>query len=173
MLAVGGALGGLFVGLAAPLIFNRYLELPIAITGCIVLAMALLYRLPPRRLLRLGVMAVIAFVASTLLGSYAAGDRLRVRNFYGALHVSDAGAGSMTSAHAAQRRHRSRQPVPFAGEIARGHHLLRTLSPARGWRSSFRAHGRSESVSSAWAPARSRVTAARATPIASTNSIPP
>jgi SAM-dependent methyltransferase len=95
MLAVGGALGGLFVGLAAPLLFNRYLELPIATTGCVLLALGLLFGFPPRRLARLSVMAVVAFIASMQIGGYFSGDHVRVRNFYGALHVRDAGTGNM------------------------------------------------------------------------------
>lgn len=95
MLALGGALGGLFVGLAAPLLFSRYLELPIGITACVVLAAGLLYGYPPRRLVRLGVMAALGFVAATQIGGYVAGDRLRLRTFYGALQVSDAGLGNM------------------------------------------------------------------------------
>lgn len=97
MLALGGALGGLFVGLAAPLLFNRYLELPIGICACIVLAMGLLYAYPPRRLARLVVTAAIGFVVAAHLSGYLAGDRLRVRSFYGALQVSDVGLGNMAA----------------------------------------------------------------------------
>jgi SAM-dependent methyltransferase len=95
MLALGGALGGLFVGVAAPLLFNRYLELPVAIVASAVLALGLLYAFPPRRLVRLCVIAALAFVAATQIGGRVEGDRLRVRNFYGALRVGDAGTGSM------------------------------------------------------------------------------
>lgn len=38
--AAGGALGGLFVGIAAPRFFNGYYELPIGVTACWVLALA-------------------------------------------------------------------------------------------------------------------------------------
>ncbi|MCX6631781.1 MAG: fused MFS/spermidine synthase, partial [Candidatus Solibacter sp.] len=95
MLALGGALGGLFVGLAAPLLFSRYLELPIGITACVVLAAGLLYGYPPRRLVRLAITAALGFVAATQISGYLAGDRLRIRNFYGALQVSDSGTGNM------------------------------------------------------------------------------
>jgi len=93
MLSAGGALGGLFVGLAAPLLFDRYLELPIAIAGCILLGLWLVYRLPRRRLIRLAVLSVAAMVVAMQAGNRAAHDRLRVRNFYGALRVSDACEG--------------------------------------------------------------------------------
>ena len=94
MLSAGGALGGLFVALAAPLLFDRYIELPLAIIACVLLAMALLYRLPRRRLIRLGALSLVAFVAATQAGNYVYGDRLRVRNFYGALHITDKGTGA-------------------------------------------------------------------------------
>ncbi|MEO8369432.1 MAG: fused MFS/spermidine synthase [Candidatus Solibacter sp.] len=96
MLSIGGALGGLFVALAAPLIFDRYLELPIAIVGCVLLAVALLYHLPRRRLMRLAVISLLAFVVAVQAGNYKYGDRMRVRNFYGALHITDTGAAPNT-----------------------------------------------------------------------------
>ncbi len=93
MLALGGAAGGLFVGLAAPLLFNQYLELPVGVAGCMLLAMALLYGYSPRRLLRLGLMVGAGLVIAVQIGGYADGARIRERNFYGALQVSVAGAG--------------------------------------------------------------------------------
>lgn len=93
MLAVGGALGGVFVGLAAPLLFNQYLELPAGVAGCMVLAMGLLYGYSPRRLLRLGLLVAAALVAAETIGGYADGARVRERNFYGTLKVSEAGLG--------------------------------------------------------------------------------
>ena len=93
MLAVGGALGGVFVGLAAPLLFNQYLELPAGVAGCMVLAMGLLYGYSPRRLLRLGLLVAAALVAAVTIGGYADGALVRERNFYGTLKVSEAGLG--------------------------------------------------------------------------------
>jgi len=49
--------------------------------------------LPRRRLVRLAVLSLVAFVAAVQAGNYKYGVRLRVRNFYGALHISDTGAG--------------------------------------------------------------------------------
>ena len=93
MLSAGGALGGLFVAVAAPLLFDRYLELPVAIVGCILLAVGVLYRVPQRRVARLAVISLLAFVVAVRAGNYTDGDRLRLRNFYGALHITDTGAG--------------------------------------------------------------------------------
>jgi SAM-dependent methyltransferase len=92
MIALGGALGAVFVGLVAPNIFNTYLELPIGITACVLLAFALLFGFPPKRLLRLAVFAGLAFVFAL---RYRAGDAdvVRQRNFYGSLEVRDRGAG--------------------------------------------------------------------------------
>jgi hypothetical protein len=93
MIAAGGALGAVFVGLLAPRIFNSYLELPVSVAACVILGQALLYGYAPRYLARLGVVAVLAFVAATRF-SAPAGTLLRQRNFYGTLRVIDSGAGS-------------------------------------------------------------------------------
>jgi hypothetical protein len=92
MVALGGALGAIFVGLVAPNVFSGYLELPIGITACILLGLVLVYGYPPRRLVRLGVVAALAFVLATRYRA-AQGDVVHIRNFYGALQVSDAGTG--------------------------------------------------------------------------------
>jgi len=92
MVALGGALGGVFVGLVAPNVFSAYLELPIGITACVLLALALLFGFPAKRLLRLTLFAVLAFVLAL---RYRSGDTdvLRIRNFYGTLEVRDRNVG--------------------------------------------------------------------------------
>jgi hypothetical protein len=93
MIALGGALGALFVGLAAPNLLTTYLELPIGIAASVGLALYLLYGMTaPKRLLRLGLVAVAAFVISTRFEA-GFGDVVHLRNFYGALKVSDSEAG--------------------------------------------------------------------------------
>jgi hypothetical protein len=97
MVASGGALGAVFVGIVAPNIFSFYLELPLGITGCVLLALALLYGYTsPKRLTRVAAVAAIAFVFAT---RFQAGDKdvVHLRNFYGALQVRDAGAGEMAT----------------------------------------------------------------------------
>ncbi len=93
MLALGGALGGVFVAVIAPNVFSTYLELPIGIVASVLLALPLIYRVTsPARLARLGVVALAAFiVAVRFQGEF--GEVLRLRNFYGALQVSDNGTG--------------------------------------------------------------------------------
>jgi SAM-dependent methyltransferase len=92
MIALGGALGAIFVGLFAPAVFDRYLELPIGVTACILLGVRLLYRLPLRRIARLAAVAAVAF-ALAMRFQAAGGAVTRVRNFYGSLLVVDSGSG--------------------------------------------------------------------------------
>jgi spermidine synthase len=93
MLALGGALGAVFVGLFAPNVFSSYLELPIGVAACFVLSLPLLYgRVSPRQLVRLALVATVAFVVAS---RFAAGreDLVRTRNFYGTLQIVDTGDG--------------------------------------------------------------------------------
>jgi hypothetical protein len=94
MIAVGGALGALLVGLAAPNLLSTYLELPIGIAASVLLALYLLYGMTSvRRLMRLAVIALVAFVVSTRFEA-GFGDVVHLRNFYGALRVSDSGGSA-------------------------------------------------------------------------------
>ena len=93
MLASGGALGGLFVGIVAPNVFRTYLELPIGIVATVLLALPLVFGVTSKaRLIRLAVVALAAFVIAVRYEA-GAGDVVQLRNFYGALQVSDAGTG--------------------------------------------------------------------------------
>lgn len=93
MLALGGALGGVFVAVVAPNAFSTYLELPISIVASVILALALLYGIRSKaRLLRIGVLAIAAFVIATRF-EIGVGDVEHLRNFYGSIQVSDQGAG--------------------------------------------------------------------------------
>jgi SAM-dependent methyltransferase len=99
MIAAGGALGGLAVGLVAPHVFNGYYEMPLALVGCAGLILTVLKTDPALDWFRRWTQpAPIATVALTLaLAVYVAialeqsmsGVRLRVRNFYGELTVKD------------------------------------------------------------------------------------
>ncbi|SPE37542.1 Integral membrane protein-like protein [Candidatus Sulfopaludibacter sp. SbA6] len=93
MVALGGALGAVFVGVVAPNLFNTYLELPIGITASVLLALPLLYGFnSPARLIRVGVVAAVAFAVATRF-SAAGQEVVRIRNFYGAIQVIDTGSG--------------------------------------------------------------------------------
>jgi len=96
--SLGGALGGLFVGLLAPNLFNSYYELPLGLALCAALVIAPLWKETER----LGVVsrrmakgaAVAAFsVCLVFLGTVVRNAvhpyRTVVRNFYGQLRVRD------------------------------------------------------------------------------------
>jgi SAM-dependent methyltransferase len=88
MISLGGALGGIFVGLAAPHLFSAIYELPLALIFTALLAMATLW--PQGRLVRifwLGAAAAMAFVLARNVRDYDANTIVRVRSFYGALRV--------------------------------------------------------------------------------------
>jgi hypothetical protein len=101
--SLGGALGGVFVGLISPRVFNTYLEMPIAMTGCALLVLVVLWRDPSTELYRggnkvawvllvtltLGLAGSLAFEEWQVIGE----PRLIVRNFYGELRVTDLGEG--------------------------------------------------------------------------------
>jgi SAM-dependent methyltransferase len=91
MISLGGALGGLLVGLVAPAVFNAYFELPIGLFLMAALVVILLwreYRLPTRTLL---VVALVVYGVrlGTISTGYVEGYRVVVRNFYGQLRIED------------------------------------------------------------------------------------
>jgi hypothetical protein len=92
--AFGGAMGGAFVGLAAPVLFRELLELPVGIGINVTLATRLLYGFPLRRIIRLGVFAAAGLAAVAQIGGVMRGARIKERNFYGSLEVTDAGEGA-------------------------------------------------------------------------------
>lgn len=100
MIALGGALGGTFVALIAPRIFNSNYELPIAGIATALLIVTLVHREPvnpPRRLsLRsvclngAAIAVALTSVAATISSvNHASGHRLMARNFYGTLTIDD------------------------------------------------------------------------------------
>jgi hypothetical protein len=91
-LSGGGALGGIFVGLVAPRLFNEYLELPIGVFASVLLSLWLLYELAGKRILRIGAVAVAGTIAATLIPETTPRHFVRMRNFYGTLQVADAGS---------------------------------------------------------------------------------
>jgi hypothetical protein len=88
MISLGGALGAIFVGLAAPHLFTAIYELPLALVFTAVLAVAALW--PQGWLIRLFWMAAAASMVLVLVRNvreYDADTMVRVRSFYGALRV--------------------------------------------------------------------------------------
>jgi hypothetical protein len=138
LVAVGGALGGLFVAVVAPQLFSGYFELALGLVLCalvvlVVLAPGWLKRSPGR--VWAGRAAAAAATTLTILLSvyvygkvrdHNSGDRVAVRNFYGALTVRDAGVPgpfalrelySGTILHGEQflAPQRARQPTSYYG----------------------------------------------------------
>ncbi len=130
-LAAGGALGGLFVGVVAPLIFSGYWEYQLALIGCCLFALLGRARrgewspLPVSRAVRgpaAGLMLAIFTVgyAWSLTSSKALVNR--DRNFYGVLTVSEQnfGAGAErilthgSTEHGTQFTENSRKRTPTA-----------------------------------------------------------
>jgi hypothetical protein len=85
MLSLGGAAGGLFVGVVAPVVFPAHLEVPLALC-----ALALVvYVSTPGRLRLVGAAAVVATVALAVTDELAIrGETVaRSRSFYGTLRI--------------------------------------------------------------------------------------
>lgn len=95
MISLGGAIGGIFVGLIAPRIFPGYYELPIAIIACSFVAVFLYYREPVIRWTDFSWFALVTCV--TAMSLLLANDTLKStqryeiskRDFYGVLRVFD------------------------------------------------------------------------------------
>ena len=96
MVSLGGAVGGLFVALIAPHVFRTYLELPLGLLACALLAVIVLWNLVRHPILSWGLRTGLIIAAGILAGYLARkeyvdrrGYVLMVRNFYGVLHVRD------------------------------------------------------------------------------------
>lgn len=91
MLSVGGALGGLFVGLLAPAVFNAYFELPLGLFLCAALVATVLYRelKPWARAVMLVALLGWGLRLSSISLDYVQGYRTVVRNFYSQLRVTE------------------------------------------------------------------------------------
>ncbi len=98
LVALGGALGGIFVGVVAPSIFDTWLELPLLLILLAVLMLAVQWNRGSSsgllRLVRCAMIAGVTMLSLTLLGNE---KRIRdenilvSRNFYGVLRVRDYG----------------------------------------------------------------------------------
>jgi SAM-dependent methyltransferase len=90
MISTGGALGAIFVGLAAPHVFTAIYELPLALIFTALLAVGALW--PQGWLIRLFWMATAASMVLVLVRNVRDFDKdtiVRVRSFYGALRVRE------------------------------------------------------------------------------------
>jgi hypothetical protein len=92
MVAVGGALGGLFVAFLAPRVFHSYLEYPVGLALCAALVVCVLWKQTRPAWMRATLVMAAAAFAAYLSYREVEKDRayvLSARNFYGALHVRD------------------------------------------------------------------------------------
>lgn len=96
MLSIGGALGGVLVGLIAPRALPGYFELAIALIACAVLMLAVIdYRAWRITVAVSWAVAVGVTVASfAYVSSYQESARAMVRNFYGGLRVTEFDEGT-------------------------------------------------------------------------------
>ncbi|MEZ5352163.1 MAG: fused MFS/spermidine synthase [Bryobacteraceae bacterium] len=103
MLSIGGALGGLFVGVVAPYLFNSYYEVAIGIALCGLLAWVVAVEEPGVRFqqsaisfssicLLLGVLGLCFFLVRTMRDAVS-GYMVAERNFYGALRIREQDKG--------------------------------------------------------------------------------
>jgi hypothetical protein len=123
MISLGGAVGGLLVGIVAPRVFNGYWEIGVGLLATALVAVRLLRHTP--RALQLGALAVTV-VCAWYVAQYvkaSTGDvQLMSRNFYGALFIKDTGPASDREAtrnlthgqilHGRQYLHSSRRLEP-------------------------------------------------------------
>ena len=107
MVSIGGAAGGLFVGLLAPRIFNTFLELPLSLIACGALAALLTWRSAQvdsgfssrKKILFVAPVAALAITALVTWHAWEYLDYIRgnallmTRNFYGTLRVKQHGRG--------------------------------------------------------------------------------
>lgn len=90
MIALGGAIGAIFVGLIAPAVFSGIYELPIALFFIAVIALALNWSSGwSQRLLWGTAAAAMAMAVGSQVRSYHEEVVRSARNFYGALRVMD------------------------------------------------------------------------------------
>jgi len=103
MISIGGAAGGLFVGLIAPRIFNTFVELPVALVACGALAVLLTWRSAragpgaslKERIQFVAPMVALAVTAFVAWNGYRYVDYVHTnaivmtRNFYGTLRVKE------------------------------------------------------------------------------------
>lgn len=109
MISLGGAAGGIFVGLVAPYGFRGYYELPAGIAACAALSVVVLFRIgspgaPKTRWRTAGLFAAtvwavgLAGLLAWQVRETARDARVLVRNFYGGLKVSDSDSADVDGA---------------------------------------------------------------------------
>ena len=92
MISLGGALGGLLVGLVAPYVLRGYFELAVGLVAC---ALLLLYRAAPiawwAAVASVAVVAATAWAAVQSVENQVADSRVMLRNFYSVVKTRESG----------------------------------------------------------------------------------
>lgn len=104
MISAGGALGGVLVGLIAPHVLHAYYELPLGMVACAAVVGLVVKQDPsvewfrrwtqPAPIAAVAATAALAAFVGLQIYKSSADARLEVRNFYGALKVTDTGPAS-------------------------------------------------------------------------------
>jgi len=97
LIAAGGALGGIFVGVIAPLIFNAYSELYLGVAACVLFVLLTDDRKLLVRSIRMRVWAGALLACATVVIFFHAGQfglygkaLVNTRNFFGVLTITEA-----------------------------------------------------------------------------------
>lgn len=97
MVSLGGAIGGLFVGLIAPYVFPDHFETGL---GFVVLALAAIWVLRKEGVVVMGAAAGVAVACAVFYGKQihdeVAGNRILLRNFYATLQTHDTTPDAVT-----------------------------------------------------------------------------
>jgi SAM-dependent methyltransferase len=101
MISAGGALGGVLVGLVAPHLLRAYYELPLGLVACAALILIVVKQdaslewfrrwTQPAPIVALAATVALAVFVGLQIYKSSEDARLQVRNFYGALKVTDTG----------------------------------------------------------------------------------
>ncbi len=143
MLSLGGALGGIVVGLIAPRIFPAYYELGIGFAITSGLAAVLLRRNRPAMLIAAALAAICGYFLYAQINDDFTDTRRLERNFYGALYTRDSADAEVNDRvrelyhgsikHGAQylSETRRREPTAYYGRSAGIGLAIANTNPAR------------------------------------------
>jgi hypothetical protein len=106
MMSIGGALGGTFVGLIAPLIFTAYFEMPIGLFMCAGLVCVVLWNSTSAKWRVVLLLALLGYGWRLADVSFEDinGARVVMRNFYSQLRITDTQASDIPPQHGALRK---------------------------------------------------------------------
>jgi hypothetical protein len=139
VIALGGAIGGVLVGVAAPLLLHGYVEMPLALSACAVMLLLAQRREAWQSRLIAGLLSAVIFAGTGVyLWQYTTAVVAMERNFYGSLRVKVTNAGTEfesralvhgTVAHGVQftDAERRREPTAYYGPASGAALVLQAL----------------------------------------------